>query len=559
MYTLETSRSTSGSSSFSSSTSELSAIEIPPLTKYGHFVQVLPSPTNVLFMLRGDSEDDYLLRIKEAMSTVGLPYHSRDRLFLDHLLKKRCPQAVRVHTVLNITAIIVSSDYCDLIISCYVPHAKSITFGNGPYGALTIRLSMVMEMLSKCSDALERLVFHLRYIPERKDETRDDDDDDDNAVDLPNSDDWAHPSEGVHETGLAFRLKSLEFQGIGSESPNYFRIWKSLAPCCGHLEHIQLGNNPKIVTHLMKGFQSGLYSRLNNITFGGTDVATVLNSRRDTHSGSSEGGYWKHLHILDTCEFGQDMKEALSDGAPHLESFVLEGFLDEDVDSALVKLLARQPNLVKFSTVDVMSSLDDVFSQQTIKALRFIDYQDWNLKILRPWSCTTTLTSLRISISGISRPDQIDLAAVEWTREEFPGEGRNMQQEVHRRLGTLVNLESLWLGLDPDLSGSREATFYRIRSDGLEMTLDSGLGALRDLKRMKELNVLSIGHRIGVAEVRWMTEQWPLLHTICGLDNREREVDEDEYVDYYRNDEDEEADVESVVWIKEHCPWIETS
>lgn len=77
------------------------------------------------------------------------------------------------------------------------------------------------------------------------------------------------------------------------------------------------------------------------------------------------------------------------------------------------------------------------------------------------------------------------------------------------------------------------------RVDCLEMSLESGLGTLKDLKELRELNMYGMRTRIGVPEVQWMVEHWPKLQRVYDLRGGEG------------NDEGAEQ------WLRENCPWIE--
>ena len=191
------------------------------------------------------------------------------------------------------------------------------------------------------------------------------------------------------------------------------------------------------------------------------------------------------------------------------ESFIVDEFRSSELDETLVDILVSQPRLKTFELTDVSKSPSMYSDQQIFRATVFVDYQDPILKLLRPWPCTTTLTFLQVRISGIPRPDLPEDGCFEWIPEEFPGQGRILQQQVCERLGTLVNLESLWLGVNPTFQFDTTMVYIRPKRDGLELTLDTGLRLLQDLKKLKELNVRSTEHRIGTEERQWMSRNWP--------------------------------------------------
>ncbi|KAF9079833.1 hypothetical protein BGX29_005903, partial [Mortierella sp. GBA35] len=49
------------------------------------------------------------------------------------------------------------------------------------------------------------------------------------------------------------------------------------------------------------------------------------------------------------------------------------------------------------------------------------------------------------------------------------------------------------------------------------MTLESGLDQLKSLRKLRVLDVLRMEQRIGLKEVRWMSQHWPRLRVIRGL------------------------------------------
>ncbi|KAF9344240.1 hypothetical protein BGX34_005851, partial [Mortierella sp. NVP85] len=140
-----------------------------------------------------------------------------------------------------------------------------------------------------------------------------------------------------------------------------------------------------------------------------------------------------------------------------------------------------------------------------VDAKTFVDY-DLDLESLRPWRCEASLKTLKVVIDGIPRPDLIGEGVIE---EEYPGQGREIQGRVFDRLARLTNLEYLILGGGEYKVGKTEC---------LEMSLESGLGKLSGLKRLKELDVVGMEAKIGTNEFQWMMENWPSQCCIRGLE-----------------------------------------
>ncbi|KAG0042168.1 hypothetical protein BGZ83_000826 [Gryganskiella cystojenkinii] len=435
------------------------------------------------------------------------------------------------------------------------------------------------------------------------------------------------PSRALQPTKFPFKLKTLSFLEYQGCRPVAW-LWKLLAPTCTELTHLQIcaaNELPYLVASDLA--RPGFFPRLESIRFGGvyvrdtwdsirdSDCANILKSRPDpckvidpaatstsatSMSSSADTAYqayeggdvnndplerqgWRHVFVTDTANFGHEAQKALKISAPNLESFTFEGQRDErvdQVDQVLIDVIASQPRLKKFSVPDKKGSGDwDSMSQQTIDAKTFIDYREplASSKMPRVWPCVATLTVLHIAISGIPRPDleegdvrQRQGSASLWIEESTPGQGRTLQRQVYERLGTLVNLERLWLGVDP---ASEWDSVWSVepRQDGLAMSLESGVEALVGLSKLEELNVTMTQHRIGVEEVQWMTKSWPRLRRIMGLDTLPKPKNK-----RCGRGQDKEAvkksnvaassssakttvsrpQLESILWIQANCPQI---
>ncbi|GJJ71248.1 hypothetical protein EMPS_03598 [Entomortierella parvispora] len=155
------------------------------------------------------------------------------------------------------------------------------------------------------------------------------------------------------------------------------------------------------------------------------------------------------------------------------------------------------------------------------------------------WSCLG-LESLAINIGGIPRSDLIDWIASPSNGSDSTNslvshqedEATNEIQRVYGQLGQLTSLKELCLGYGPS---SRVSTITRMPRDNrsissgapqpeqlhcISMSLSSGLDELAGLKRLRVLDVSKMAHKIGVLELEWMRENWPVLRTIVGLYDR---------------------------------------
>ncbi|KAK5815450.1 hypothetical protein F5H01DRAFT_345796 [Linnemannia elongata] len=146
-------------------------------------------------------------------------------------------------------------------------------------------------------------------------------------------------------------------------------------------------------------------------------------------------------------------------------------------------------------------------------------------------------------------------------------ESHAVQRRVLKQLGQLTYLRRLQLGKygrDWDHPEYSQLEIRGIRTmivdayfdrNCLELSLESGLDELAGLKQLEELEVIQMAHRIGLAEVQWMVENWPRLKKIAGLKywDRDNEV-YDDAVGVAGSLEKSEPD--HFKWIKENRPDI---
>ena len=77
---------------------------------------------------------------------------------------------------------------------------------------------------------------------------------------------------------------------------------------------------------------------------------------------------------------------------------------------------------------------------------------------------------------------------------------------------------------------SREYSNWHHQYDCLDMSLHSGLDLLGGLKQLRVLSAMRMVMLIGVEEVRWMAESWPILEAIKGLNADEEELEADKWI-----------------------------
>ncbi|KAF9082149.1 hypothetical protein BGX29_004032, partial [Mortierella sp. GBA35] len=188
----------------------------------------------------------------------------------------------------------------------------------------------------------------------------------------------------------------------------------------------------------------------------------------------------------------------------------------------------------KFASRDIQSVLHHGRNLRTLKS--FIPPKVMAAEvILSQWTCIW-ITTLTLRIDGIPRPDVLvdhlgkDIPAGTPLHSGTMSESRMVQRTVYAQLGTLVSLQELTLGtsctvqnLIVDETGKQGPVYYDplYQSNCLELSLESGLGLLFELKALRMLNVANMEQRIGEAELRWMSSCWHNFEQLEGLDSED--------------------------------------
>ncbi|KAG0237881.1 hypothetical protein BGW41_008307 [Actinomortierella wolfii] len=98
--------------------------------------------------------------------------------------------------------------------------------------------------------------------------------------------------------------------------------------------------------------------------------------------------------------------------------------------------------------------------------------------------------------------------------EEAIRHSREIQRQVLRRLGQQKRMRKLVIG---GMASTTNTPGFGIQVDCLEMTLESGLDELADLKELEELDIHHMDHRVRVPELEWMVEHLPKLRRLIGM------------------------------------------
>ncbi|GJJ71237.1 hypothetical protein EMPS_03587 [Entomortierella parvispora] len=292
-----------------------------------------------------------------------------------------------------------------------------------------------------------------------------------------------------------------------------------------------------------------------------------------------EGVMLQHLSLSPSGTIGGRARSFLLSGAPMIESLVVEGvsgfdgeFLQEFLVAAenlrvLSGLTFSRPFVqrfdlsiaahhIRYQPMDFGGLFDPIVESAVVEkemgeigqasdgqvtSVKTEAAATLNSDVDAPssWSCLG-LESLAINIGGIPRSDLIDwstssssdsnIASVVVSHQE--DEATTESQKIYGQLGQLTSLKELCLGHGPH---SQVSTITRmpqrnrtISSGGpqpeqlrcISMSLSSGLDELGGLKRLRILDVSKMAHKIGVQELEWMRENWPVLQTIVGLYDR---------------------------------------
>ncbi|KAH7036958.1 hypothetical protein BKA57DRAFT_496646 [Linnemannia elongata] len=91
---------------------------------------------------------------------------------------------------------------------------------------------------------------------------------------------------------------------------------------------------------------------------------------------------------------------------------------------------------------------------------------------------------------------------------------RDTQRQVLRRFGQQRNLRRLIIG---GMAFSPAANVIGYQRNCLEMTLESGLDELVNLKNLEVLDIHHMDHRVGVPELEWMNQNLPNLQHLIGM------------------------------------------
>ncbi|KAG0226988.1 hypothetical protein B0O80DRAFT_493243 [Mortierella sp. GBAus27b] len=290
--------------------------------------------------------------------------------------------------------------------------------------------------------------------------------------------DGDHVQQQSPDTSRSWKnLKLLGFKGCGDKTKSK-EFWPWLWERCEQVEELELRKfcrEYEAIVHGMESYMPNLSSiHFNVSTLKEEEIVRMLLCRRQG---------WKQVVVTSNVEFANVAGEALLKHCSTLEKVVSDSRYALSARQ-LIHILTWSPHLHTLHHSGQIDPRGPVMSGLSVN--EFID-RDPATGLPKPWICEKTLRELNISI--MSDWGELDAHSSNLRRD--------LQNEIYGRMGRLVKLEKLCL-------------------KDMELSMASGLDRLSGLKNLKELNISRMIGSIGVEEFQWMTENWPRWDTISG-------------------------------------------
>ncbi|KAI8345821.1 hypothetical protein B0O80DRAFT_503999 [Mortierella sp. GBAus27b] len=445
-----------------------------PLAKYGAWIQELPA-VDALQQLLKDTLDS-----RPVSTDFGDELTSYE--LLSHLLV-RAP-AARVQEIFYLELGGPHIDNNWKVVNVILPRVCHLQLS----GLSDTRI--LKDVLALCSDALTALSLSENMM-DRSMETVDTD------FEQADRSMW----------WISLKELRLSHDGYGSRSAMF---WSWLWRQCTHVERLEVAiTDPDVLQSLTQCMLTDMPNldviqiRMKN----GSGYHMTDSDVEGLIAGSRKG--WRIVDGWPGVEFGTGAMRALERHFPTLEELRIEE-CSQPLTVEIVRTLSSCPRLRSLITIDsrCRGNLCPL-----IDANVFADY-DNSTGQFKTWACESTLKTLNVMFTNIPRPD----LGPQYVQEKYPGQGRELQDQLYGRLARLTNLETLQLGYKPRYNNP---DIMRAIHACLELSLESGLGKLSKLKSMKTLGISCLNTRIGVKEAQWMVEQWPKLYRIHGISNKD--------------------------------------
>ncbi|KAG0301793.1 hypothetical protein BGZ97_002617 [Linnemannia gamsii] len=466
------------------STQKRSSPPLSLLAKYGACIRLIPeNPSSLLNDL-----------------TNGISYLSKEQpidltpqdLFR-HLLK-HCTALDVPHLRLK-GSCLQSNHLLETVADFIVPLAHRMVIGSGPVESWKLK-----HLLTRCSSKLKELTLDTVIIGPK-----------DGKGDEEESDE-----EEVINTGAQPRYLRLDFCEDALESKAFWSwLWKRSM----HVERLEVLSTYGMVHNLAEGMLSHM-SNLDKIELGSETFAFRDEDGYDAYCMEQEDEHvatllsscrkgWKAVQIRSGAFFGDAAWNSLVNHFFTLEEMVVLGGVSIG-GNQLRRILSSCPNLHTLITIDDGTYFNSDDFSVDMYAEQFVDLDHATLS-LNPWACERSLKVLKVLVIRVSdRPNRYRYSAP--------------QSLVYKRLARFTNLETLWLGHDPHIEVERHPSIsVEPQDDRLQMSLESGLDMLQGLTALQELGVSNMETLIGWKELQWMTQHWPRLCIIRGMDEKGRD------------------------------------
>ncbi|KAG0091244.1 hypothetical protein BGZ93_008554 [Podila epicladia] len=468
-----------------SQNSDLESTSLTTLAQYGHYVLKVVCPFNLVRCFRFNApkssprqpESGPVPDTSNLTHDVENPVPDENDL-LRHFLT-RCPRAQFDKISLG-SLEFSSGKMLDVIVDLVIPNARSlmVIFRSPTASAL-------QRILLAGANSLETVFLRIDGV----------------VPDDPNDPNSQRFQKELAGSGRIKLLKLRVYKDRTSTLPFWSWLWRF---CGKRLEALKLiGIGPRITADLTSHVRDYLPS-LEDLAIGDPNYdEDDYEDENWSFGGPQVHGLIWEVHALRSFQInpaaspGRFFEQALL----HHSNTIKEIYIESRVDvSDITHVLSRCPNLRIVGSADEFGNIGVKISLEN-----FIDW-DPESKMLRPWACESTLTTLQISISLFGGV----------INENDPGT-QVLVRRMFERVARFEKLQILWLG-----HYQREhkpfVNFGGVRPDWEPAwTLDSGLALLKDLKDMEEVQLKRLDGLIGLEEVQWMRAQWPKLKCVRGL------------------------------------------
>ncbi|KAF9136124.1 hypothetical protein BGW39_006920 [Mortierella sp. 14UC] len=356
-------------------------------------------------------------------------------------------------------ALLKSNHLIKTVADFMLPHARRMIVASGPVESWRLKY-----LLARCSSKLEELTLDIAVTGPEDGKVNEDE----------------PKKEEVLNIGAQPRYLRLSFDRDVSESKAF---WSWLWRRSMRVERLEVLSTNDMVHSLAEGMLSHM-SNLDRIELGsetfcyededGYDaycmeledehVATVLSSCRKG---------WRAVQVRSSASFGDTAWESLVNHFFTLEKMVVLGGVSFG-GNKLRRILSSCPNLHTLVTIDDGTYLNSDNMRVEMYAKKFVDL-DHATGALNPWACERSLKVLKVLVTNVSEDSDCYCSATQ------------------------------------------------SQDDCLQFSLESGLDMLQGLTALQELSVSNMNTLIGWKELEWMTQYWPRLRIIMGMDKKDRD------------------------------------